>query len=151
MSQVYAPATDSIMGSLPKEKAGVGSAMNDTTRQAGGAVGVAVLGSILASRFHSGVAQASAAQHLPAAAVRGDLGSALAYARSAAGHPYAAAITQIAKQSFVDAFHVTVLIGAGLMLLAAVGVSRWLPHRPADDPAVAPEIAVEAEVALDVA
>ena len=46
-----APATDSIMGSLPRAKAGVGSAMNDTTRQVGGAVGVALLGSILASAF----------------------------------------------------------------------------------------------------
>ena len=39
------------MGSLPREKAGVGSAMNDTTRQVGGAVGVAVLGSILSSHY----------------------------------------------------------------------------------------------------
>ena len=44
MGNIMAPATDSIMGSLPRAKAGVGSAMNDTTRQVGGAVGVAVLG-----------------------------------------------------------------------------------------------------------
>jgi EmrB/QacA subfamily drug resistance transporter len=49
MGNVMSPATESIMGSLPREKAGVGSAMNDTTRQVGGAVGVAVLGSILSS------------------------------------------------------------------------------------------------------
>ena len=53
MGNVMAPATDSIMGSLPRSKAGVGSAMNDTTRQVGGAVGVAVLGSILTSRYSS--------------------------------------------------------------------------------------------------
>ena len=51
MANVMAPATESIMGSLPRAKAGVGSAVNDTTRQVGGAVGVAVLGSILASAF----------------------------------------------------------------------------------------------------
>ena len=51
MAHVVAPATESIMGSLPRAKAGVGSAMNDTTRQVGGAVGVALLGSILASAF----------------------------------------------------------------------------------------------------
>ena len=50
-----APATDSIMGSLPRAKAGVGSAVNDTTRQAGGALGVAVLGSVLASRYRTTV------------------------------------------------------------------------------------------------
>ena len=48
-----APATESIMGSLPTEKAGVGSAVNDTTRQTGGALGVAVLGSIFAARYRS--------------------------------------------------------------------------------------------------
>src|SRR3546814_14167328 len=47
MANIMAPATDSIMGSLPRAKAGVGSAVNDTTRQVGGAVGVAVLGSVL--------------------------------------------------------------------------------------------------------
>ena len=53
MGNVMSPATESIMGSLPREKAGVGSAMNDTTRQVGGAVGVAVLGSILSSQLRA--------------------------------------------------------------------------------------------------
>ena len=66
MGNVMAPATDSIMGSLPRAKAGVGSAMNDTTRQTGGAIGVAVLGSILASKFHSSMSAAAAGHHLPA-------------------------------------------------------------------------------------
>lgn len=47
MGATMAPATDSIMGSLPLAKAGVGSAMNDTTRMVGGALGVAVIGSVL--------------------------------------------------------------------------------------------------------
>ena len=51
MANVMAPATESIMGSLPRAKAGVGSAVNDTTRQVGGAVGVALLGSLLSSRY----------------------------------------------------------------------------------------------------
>ena len=51
MSHVMAPCTDSIMGSLPRAKAGVGSAVNDTTRQMGGAIGVAVFGSLMASHF----------------------------------------------------------------------------------------------------
>ena len=52
MGLVIAPATESIMGSLPKAKAGVGSAVNDTTRQAGGALGVAVIGSVFAATYH---------------------------------------------------------------------------------------------------
>ncbi len=51
MANVMAPATESIMGSLPRAKAGVGSAVNDTTRQMGGALGVALLGSLLASVY----------------------------------------------------------------------------------------------------
>ena len=54
-----APATESIMGSLPPAKAGVGSAMNDTTRQMGGALGVAVIGSILATAYRPGVTDAA--------------------------------------------------------------------------------------------
>ena len=52
MGFIMAPATESIMGSLPKAKAGVGSAVNDTTRQAGGALGVAVIGSVFAATYH---------------------------------------------------------------------------------------------------
>ena len=55
MANIMAPCTDSIMGSLPRAKAGVGSAVNDTTRQMGGAVGVAVFGSLMASHFTSQV------------------------------------------------------------------------------------------------
>ena len=56
MGLAMAPATDSIMGSLPPEKAGVGSAMNDTTREIGGALGVAILGSITAAVYSSTIA-----------------------------------------------------------------------------------------------
>src|SRR3954471_23135859 len=51
MGLAMAPATDAIMGSLPEAKMSVGSAINDTTRVAGGALGVAVLGSLLASGY----------------------------------------------------------------------------------------------------
>ena len=150
MSQIFAPATDSIMGSLPREKAGVGSAMNDTTRQTGGAMGVAVLGSVLASRFHSAVTHASLAQHLPAsvtAGIRGDIGSALRFAKTPAGQPYAATINSIARQAYVSSFHTAVLIGAVAMLGAAALVVKWLPARePARDEITEPML-----VALDAA
>jgi hypothetical protein len=142
MGNTMAPATDSIMGSLPREKAGVGSAMNDTTRQTGGAVGVAVLGSILASRYRSSVVKAAAAQHLPAQvtkAIRGDVGSAVSFAHSGQAGPLAGAVTAIARQGFVTAYHDAVRIGALIMLAAAVAVVRWLPARAlGEEPSVAP-------------
>jgi EmrB/QacA subfamily drug resistance transporter len=141
MGNVMAPATDSIMGSVPREKAGVGSAMNDTTRQTGGAVGVAVLGSILASRYRASVAAAGQAHHLPdplAAAVRTDVGTALRTAHSAAGARYTDAITAIARQGFVTSFHVASLVGAAVVLLAAAAVFIWLPARATDAPVTEP-------------
>ncbi|HKH25925.1 MAG TPA: MFS transporter, partial [Acidimicrobiia bacterium] len=66
MGLTMAPATESIMGSLPLAKAGVGSAVNDTTRQVGGALGVAIIGSVLASTYGSKVGDAVAGQQLPA-------------------------------------------------------------------------------------
>src|SRR5207344_810425 len=66
MGLIMAPATESIMGSLPPAKAGVGSAMNDTTRQMGGALGVAVIGSILATAYRPGVTNALTALGAPA-------------------------------------------------------------------------------------
>ena len=51
-----APATESVMGSLPRSKAGVGSAVNDTTRQVGGALGVAIIGSVVSSAYAGNIA-----------------------------------------------------------------------------------------------
>ena len=53
MGNIVAPATDAVMGAVPEAKAGVGSAMNDVTRQVGGALGVAIIGSILNSIYSS--------------------------------------------------------------------------------------------------
>jgi EmrB/QacA subfamily drug resistance transporter len=136
MGNVMAPATDSIMGSLPRAKAGVGSAMNDTTRQTGGAVGVAVLGSILASRFRTNMASAGHVHRLPdqiTAAARVDIGTALRTAHSSVGARYAGTITAIARHAFVTSFHVASLVGAAVILLAAAGVFKWLPARARDE------------------
>jgi hypothetical protein len=157
MGNVMAPATDSIMGSLPRAKAGVGSAMNDTTRQTGGAIGVAVLGSILASRFHSSISTAAAANHLPASvtsAIHTDIGSALSVSRSPAGAPFARTITSIARGSFVTSFHLASFVGAAVILLAAAAVFVWLPARAADEeaaplPAATPAERSEAPAMLD--
>ncbi len=69
MGLTIAPATESIMGSLPKEKAGVGSAVNDTTRELGGALGVAVVGSLLSSVYTAHLTDAAAGR-APAAGPR---------------------------------------------------------------------------------
>ena len=102
-----APATESIMGSLPREKAGVGSAMNDTTRQMGGALGVAVLGSVFATVYRPGMAdQISGARAHPRAGQPGPgLDRRRAPRRRRAARRTAAQLVDIAKHQFVDGMH----------------------------------------------
>jgi EmrB/QacA subfamily drug resistance transporter len=136
MGNVLAPATDSIMGSLPREKAGVGSAMNDTTRQTGGAAGVAVLGSVLASRYASGVTRAAHAHGVPSsllAGIRANVGQAVAIAHSPQAGSFGATIGTIARTAYVSAFHSALWIGAAVMVLATIGVLIWLPARAKDE------------------
>src|SRR4029079_8868989 len=65
-----APATESIMGSLSADKAGVGSAVNDTTRELGGTVGVAVIGSVFPSIYVHALQGGAIFSRLPEAAQR---------------------------------------------------------------------------------
>ena len=65
MGLAMAPATDSIMGSLPPERAGVGSAVNDTTREIGGALGVAILGSITSATYAASMTEPTSIATVP--------------------------------------------------------------------------------------
>ncbi len=138
MGNVMAPATESIMGSLPREKAGVGSAMNDTTRQVGGAVGVAVLGSVLSSHYGPALSSALAGK-VPAplvSAARDSVGRAVGVVNDPA-HPVAARIraevVTAAHHSFIGGLHLAALIAAAIVLIAVVGVLVWLPARAVDE------------------
>ncbi|HEY3725239.1 MAG TPA: DHA2 family efflux MFS transporter permease subunit [Acidimicrobiia bacterium] len=135
MGLAMAPATDSIMGSLPPERAGVGSAMNDTTREIGGALGVAVLGSITASAYASTIKgnplYPSLVQQSPQAAstVANSIGGA---ASVAAKLPASAAqqVLTASKLAFVDALDQTVIVGAAVAVVGAIIAAIFLPSRP---------------------
>jgi EmrB/QacA subfamily drug resistance transporter len=121
MGGAMAPATDSIMGSLDEAHLSVGSAMNDATRLVGGALGVAVLGSLITS--HYGGAMDSA----PAAA-QDSVGA----AHAVAGHLPGAAGTALrgaADAAFVDAMHVVLYISAAILLAGVAMTLRYLPAR----------------------
>ena len=148
MSLTMAPATESIMGSLPREKAGVGSAVNDTTRQVGGALGVAILGSLLSSAYSSRMASAVSGHGLSVAAssaARDSLGAALETAKQLGGSP-GQALADAAKHSFVGAMGPTFLVAAGVALVGAVIVVLFLPARAADESITAVEPALEHEL-----
>jgi EmrB/QacA subfamily drug resistance transporter len=128
MGLTLAPATDSIMGSVPRERAGVGSAVNDTTRQAGGALGVAVLGSLLATRYNSHID----ALPLPAPAAdaaRSSIGAALEVAQRLGGVP-GAVLAHAARAGFSSGIELATLVGAGVVACAALVVIIFLPNRP---------------------
>jgi EmrB/QacA subfamily drug resistance transporter len=134
MANVMAPATDSIMGSLPRAKAGVGSAVNDTTRQAGGAVGVAVLGSILASRYRTAVVHILGRGFPLLAGARDNVAAAKGFAlANPAAQPVRGQILHAAYASFVSGMHYAVLVAAVTIFLTAVGVVLWLPARAPEE------------------
>ena len=134
MSNVMAPATESIMGSLPRAKAGVGSAVNDTTRQVGGALGVALLGNLLSTRYQTDVdAGLSGTQNVSSDLldrVGANVQAGVSVGRGTPA-PLGERIVDVAHDAFLSGYHLAVLVAAGITLLAAVGVFLWLPARAA--------------------
>ncbi len=154
-SLTMSPMTTQLMSSVPRSKAGVGSAMNDTTRELGGALGVAVLGSLVTSRYASSLASAFGDVAAP---VREIALSGLSGAVALADHPEefpglrlapgaADGIKAAAQQAFVDGLGAASLVGAVVVGLAALAVFRYLPsdratpevvgEERADDPSLA--------------
>jgi EmrB/QacA subfamily drug resistance transporter len=128
MGLAMAPATESIMGSLPPAQAGVGSAVNDTTREIGGAVGVAVMGSAASSVF-TGHLHASLA-HLPAryAHATSSLANVLTAARQAHG-PAGQSLAHAAQHAFVTGSNTAMLAAIAAALLGSLAAIVFLPAR----------------------
>ena len=146
------PATDAVMGSLPVTKAGVGSAMNDTTRQVGGALGVAVLGSVLSSAYASHLG--SDGTPVPDRADDG-IGAALRIADQLPGAS-GAALSDAARTAFLHGMSIASLVAAGVAAAGAVVALVWLPARapvPAPDvielPRPGPALDVDSERPLE--
>ena len=131
LGSAAAPATESILASLPREKAGVGSAVNDTTREVGGTLGVAVLGSIMASVYGGRILDALSGTSLPAG-LRAAAGDSLAAALQIAGGVGGAAgrgIALAAQDAFVQAFQIGSVVTGVVALVGAVIALLFLPAR----------------------
>jgi EmrB/QacA subfamily drug resistance transporter len=135
MGLTMSPMTELIMSSVPRDKAGVGSAMNDTTREVGTTLGVAILGSILSSGYSSRVGDAASV--LPAdaqAAVEGSLAGALGTAQGLAESGNGVEAQQLidtAKDAWAHGLQLSMTIGAAIVVVAAVICARFLPGREA--------------------
>jgi EmrB/QacA subfamily drug resistance transporter len=149
MGLTTAPATESIMGSLPPGKAGVGSAVNDTTRQTGGALGVAVLGSVFALRYHSVIGDAGFAPAEARADVKDSIGRALE-AGARVGGEVGSRIAAEARHAFVASMRLVYGVAALVVLCAAFVAWSFLPARAPTDQPVLYDEDVELAEALSV-
>ncbi|SCL29872.1 MFS transporter [Micromonospora inyonensis] len=132
MAHITAPATESVLAALPREKAGVGSAVGNTVRQVGAALGVSVLGAVLGAVYRARVTPATGA--LPDGvreAAEGSLAGAYAVAPRLGD---ATALLATADRAFVAALHVVALIAAAVTGVGLLAVLRWMPGRPAVAP-----------------
>jgi EmrB/QacA subfamily drug resistance transporter len=145
MALAMTPATEAIMGSLPKEKAGIGSAMNDVLRELGGTLGVAVLGTLLANKYADGMQ--GSVSGLPDSVANASLDSVdtAHYAAAQVGADTATNLIASADQAFVTAMGSTTDIAAAVALAGALIALLFLPSR-----AKRSDVAeVEAELELD--
>jgi DHA2 family integral membrane protein (MFS transporter) len=148
MALTMTPLTTQIMAAVPVTKAGVGSAMNDTTRELGGALGVAVLGSLVTSTYASSLGDAvSSLSGADRAAAESGLVGAFGVAQSLGAE--GAALMEAAKQAFVDGMGVAAVTGAVVVAIAAILSYRLLPHGPAPTPGTELDAIAAAAVADD--
>jgi hypothetical protein len=131
---VMPPATEAVMSVVPRERAGAGSALTNVARQVSGALGVAVLGSVLAQAYRGQLGPHLGA--LPAAARGAATGSIEATqavaAKLGSGSIAGRDLAVFADSAFVHAMHITTLISAVITLLGALVVVAWMPGRGAD-------------------
>ncbi|WP_051852456.1 MFS transporter [Streptomyces aureocirculatus] len=133
--------TVAVMDAMPAARAGLGSAVNDATRQVGSALGVAVQGSLLATVYTDRFRDSLVGVGLPARLREAGQDNVLAAAALAPRVPpvQRARLTAAVEDAFVSGMTCTAFVSAGVMLGTAAAVCRWFPGRvsarPADRPA----------------
>jgi EmrB/QacA subfamily drug resistance transporter len=133
MGFTSAPATEAIMGVVPKEKAGIGSAINDATRELGGTLGVAVIGSVFASLYAARLALPHGLPPQATHAARESVGGAFIAAQRVADAGLGSAASLLkaaASRAFFDGFAIGCLVAAGVALLGALIAAVLLPAHP---------------------
>lgn len=126
-------ATNSVVGSLPQGDSGVGSASNAVALQLGGALGVAVIGSVLSTRYQDNLGAALVGHLIPPGAkqtILGSLGGALGVAQRAGGDT-GVLLARAARSAFMSGTALSLLVGAVVALVGSLLMVVWLPSREA--------------------
>lgn len=126
-------ATNSVVGSLPQGDSGIGSATNAVALQVGGALGVAVIGSTLSTRYQNHLTVALAGRLIPREAkqtILGSLGGALGVAKIVGGVS-GVMLARAARLAFTSGAALSLLIGAIVALVGSLLMVVWLPSREA--------------------
>ena len=126
-------ATNSVVGSVPQGDSGTGSASNAVALQVGGALGVAVIGSVMATRYQDHMTAVLAGRHLPIAvanSILGSLGGGLAVAARVGGAT-GALLSDAARGAFMSGLEVSFAVGAGVALCGVLIVLACLPSSAA--------------------
>jgi hypothetical protein len=127
------------MGAVPPEKFGVGSAVNDTTREIGGAMGIAVLGSVFAGTYAAHVGTAAAAVPPDAAQVVRDSFAGAAAVASQVGGAAGASLLDAARNAFVAAMDWTSVVGVVFAIAGVLVAAIFLPSRARPEPQPGPD------------
>ncbi|MFI6929261.1 MFS transporter [Streptomyces sp. NPDC050287] len=130
MAHIMTPTSVVIMQALPREKAGSASALSNTFRQVGGALGIAVLGSVLSTAYRNSIEDKLG---LLPANLRHTAGESIEATLGVAGRlgPRGDALVGPANDAFLHAMHLTALWGAGVAVVGAVVVALYLPGKTA--------------------
>ena len=124
------------MGALPSDKAGVGSAVNDTTRELGGTFGVAIVGSVFASVFGSRLASALGEAGVPGnlvAQAQESMAAALTLAQQLPGE-LGGTVADAAQSAFTEGLQLGSLVAAGVVAVGAVLALLFLPSVHTEPP-----------------
>jgi EmrB/QacA subfamily drug resistance transporter len=134
LALVTSPSSESVMGSLPRDMAGVGSAINDTSREVGGTLGVAIIGSIFATTYGPKIVESLTPLQLPSPIIdsaKDSVGAAIGIAEGLGDPSLSETVREIASSSFLNGFQAACIAVGLVAILGSVLAWRFLPARAA--------------------
>ncbi len=140
MALLMPPTTNAIVSSLPQDKAGVASAVNDTTREVGGAVGIALLGTLVTVNYQRAMDDVTSGLPPEVAELAGDSIGGASLAAGGLDPSVAGPLVDAANAAFVDGTRLAFGVAAALGLTMSVIIGRYYPRDRADRAATEPAV-----------